>query len=157
MVPAARVHWERDPIFISTKEQAMDRRRFILDLAGAAAAAALVPSALSGARAAGRRARPNIVLIMSDDLGYGDVGYTGRTDYRTPAIDQLARSGVRLAQMYTAAPVCPPTRGGLIPGRSPARCPAGLYEPLTRQMDVGVATDPPTLGMRMKAAGYETA
>jgi len=135
----------------------MDRRRFILDLAGAAAAAALVPSALAGTRAAARRARPNIVLVMSDDLGYADVGFTGRTDYRTPAIDQLARSGVQLAQMYTAAPVCTPTRVGLITGRYPARCTAGLYEPLTRQPDVGVETDPPTLGMRMKAAGYETA
>ncbi|HSU17538.1 sulfatase-like hydrolase/transferase [Longimicrobium sp.] len=134
----------------------MDRRRFILDLAGAAAAIALAPSLGSGAMRLARRARPNILLIMSDDLGYGDLGITGRTDYRTPVIDQIARSGVELTQMYTAAPVCTPTRVALITGRYPARTTAGLYEPLTRQ-NVGVETDPPTLGLLMKAAGYETA
>ncbi|HET7230451.1 MAG TPA: sulfatase-like hydrolase/transferase [Longimicrobium sp.] len=134
----------------------MDRRRFIRDLAGAAAVVALGPSRLSGARWLNRAARPNIVLIMSDDLGYGDLGVTGRTDYRTTAIDQLARSGTQLTQMYTAAPVCTPTRVALVTGRYPARTPAGLYEPLTTQ-EIGVETDPPTLGLRMKAAGYETA
>ncbi len=134
----------------------MDRRRFIVDLAGVAAAAALAPALGPGARRLARAARPDIVLIMSDDLGYGDLGITGRTDYQTPVIDQLARSGVQLTQMYTAAPVCTPTRVALITGRYPARTPAGLYEPLTTQ-NVGVEPDPPTLGLLMKGAGYETA
>jgi arylsulfatase A-like enzyme len=134
----------------------MHRRRFILDLAGAAAAVALAPSLSSGASWLGRRRRPNVLLIMSDDLGYGDLGITGRTDYRTPVIDQLAREGVQLSQMYTAAPVCTPTRVALLTGRYPARTPVGLYEPLTTS-PVGLEPDPPTLGLLMKAAGYETA
>jgi arylsulfatase A-like enzyme len=134
----------------------MNRRRFIVDLAGAAAAVALAPSSGFGAGRLARGPRPNIVLIMADDLGYGDLGFTGRTDYRTPAIDQIARSGVQLTQMYTAAPVCTPTRVALITGRYPARTPAGLYEPLTTHA-VGVDPDPATLGLLMKGAGYETA
>ena len=134
----------------------MNRRRFILDLAGAAAAVAITPRLAASASWLARRRRPNIVLIMSDDLGYGDLGITGRTDYRTPVLDQLAREGVQLAQAYTAAPVCTPTRVALMTGRWPARSPVGLYEPLTTN-PVGLETSPPTLGMRMKAAGYETA
>jgi arylsulfatase A-like enzyme len=134
----------------------MDRRRFIFDLAGGAAALSLAPGAGVPARWMARAARPNILLIMADDLGYGDLGITGRTDYRTPAIDQIARSGTRLTQMYSAAPVCTPTRVALVTGRYPARTAAGLYEPLVRQ-PVGVDIDPPTLAMWLKAAGYETA
>jgi arylsulfatase A-like enzyme len=134
----------------------MDRRRFITHLAGAAAAAALAPSLASGASWLERRRRPNVLLIMADDLGYGDLGITGRTDYRTRVIDQLAREGVQLSQMYTAAPVCTPTRVALLTGRYPARTPVGLYEPLTTT-PTGLEPDPPTLGMLMKAAGYETA
>jgi arylsulfatase A-like enzyme len=134
----------------------MHRRRFILDLAGAAAAVALAPSLASSASWLVPRRRPNVVLIMSDDLGYGDLGFTGRTDYRTPVVDQLAREGVQLSQMYTAAPVCTPTRVALLTGRYPARTPVGLYEPLTTD-PIGLEPDPPTLGTLMKAAGYETA
>jgi arylsulfatase A-like enzyme len=134
----------------------MHRRRFILDLAGAAAAVALAPSLASSASWGGRRRRPNVVLIMADDLGYGDLGITGRTDYRTPVLDQLAREGVQLSQMYTAAPVCTPTRVALMTGRYPARTPVGLHEPLTTT-PTGLEPSPPTLGMLMKAAGYETA
>ncbi|HEV7586725.1 MAG TPA: sulfatase-like hydrolase/transferase, partial [Longimicrobium sp.] len=130
----------------------MHRRRFILDMAGAAAAVALA----SSASWLDPRRRPNVVLIMADDLGYGDVGFTGRTDYHTPVIDQLAREGVELTQMYTAAPVCTPTRVALLTGRYPARTPVGLYEPLTTS-PIGLEPDPPTLGALMKAAGYETA
>jgi arylsulfatase A-like enzyme len=134
----------------------MDRRRFLHSLAGAAAAAAL-PSPL-GSWTARRPARhlPNVVLIMADDLGYGDLGVTGRADYRTPVLDQLARAGVQLTQAYSAAPVCTPTRVALLTGRYPARTPVGLYEPLTTH-PAGLDPDPPTLGRLMKDAGYETA
>ncbi|HET7463087.1 MAG TPA: sulfatase-like hydrolase/transferase [Longimicrobium sp.] len=133
----------------------MDRRRFILQAAGAAAALTLAPSA-GRARWLARRRRPNVLLIMSDDLGYADLGITGRTDYRTPVLDQLAREGVQLSQFYTSAPVCTPTRVALMTGRYPARTPAGLYEPLTDE-PVGLDPDPPTLGTLMKRAGYDTA
>ncbi|HEX8906936.1 MAG TPA: sulfatase-like hydrolase/transferase, partial [Longimicrobiaceae bacterium] len=130
----------------------MDRRRFILQLTGGAAALALSPSLAASASWLARRGRPNVLLIMSDDLGYGDLGITGRTDYRTPVLDQLAREGVQISQMYTSAPVCTPTRVALMTGRYPARTPAGLYEPLTAE-PVGLEPNPPTLAMLMKQAG----
>jgi arylsulfatase A-like enzyme len=134
----------------------MDRRRFLHSLAGAAAVAALPSSRASWAAGPRPPHRPNVLLIMADDLGYGDLGVTGRTDYRTPVIDQLARAGVQLTQSYSAAPVCTPTRVALLTGRYPARSPVGLHEPLTTH-PIGLEPDPPTLGQLMKDAGYETA
>lgn len=101
-------------------------------------------------------APPNILLIMADDLGYGDLSLTGRTDYATPVLDQLASEGAQLTQAYSAAPVCTPTRVALMTGRYPARNPIGLYEPLTTQ-PTGLATQPATLALLLKDAGYETA
>src|SRR5688572_20501035 len=129
----------------------MDRRQFVQDLAGLAALAGL-----SACDARKGRPQPNVILIMADDLGYGDLGVTGRTEYATPAIDRLAREGVRLTQAYAAAPVCTPTRVALMTGRYPARSSVGLYEPLTTN-PTGLPPDPPTLARLMKNASYETA
>src|SRR5262245_63898945 len=60
--------------------------------------------------------RPNVVLIVTDDVGYGDIGSYGAPDIKTPNIDSLAKDGVRLTDFY-AAPVCTPTRAALISGR----------------------------------------
>ena len=80
----------------------------------------LLCSLLLSATASGQSpARPNIVVILADDLGWGDVGFHG-SDIRTPHIDRLAREGVVLDQFYTA-PVCSPTRAGLMTGRYPNR------------------------------------
>ena len=65
--------------------------------------------------------RPNVVLIMADDLGYGDVAYNGHPRVQTPALDALAREGVRLDRFYSAAPVCSPTRASCLTGRHPFR------------------------------------
>jgi arylsulfatase A-like enzyme len=65
----------------------------------------------------GQPARPNVVLIVADDLGYGDLGVYGATDTRTPNLDRLAREGTRFTDFYANAPVCTPTRAGLITGR----------------------------------------
>jgi arylsulfatase A-like enzyme len=62
--------------------------------------------------------RPNIILIVADDLGYGDVGFHGSTQIATPNLDRLAASGVRFAQGYVSAPVCSPSRAGLLTGRN---------------------------------------
>ncbi|MFT4567826.1 MAG: arylsulfatase A-like enzyme [Saprospiraceae bacterium] len=61
---------------------------------------------------------PNIILIMADDLGYGDLSITGSTEIRTPYIDQLAREGVMLTEGYVSAPVCSPSRAGIMTGRN---------------------------------------
>jgi arylsulfatase A-like enzyme len=131
----------------------IDRRTFLARAAAAGAWAAMAPMRGPFVR---RATPPNLLLIMADDLGYGDLGITGRTDYATPALDQLARDGVRLTNAYAAAPVCTPTRVGLITGRYPARSRVGLYEPLTKQ-SIGLDPSPTSLGRLIKARGYDTA
>ena len=65
--------------------------------------------------------RPNVILILFDDLGYGDLSSYGATAIRTPRIDALAAGGVRLTDYYAPAPVCSPSRAGLLTGRYPVR------------------------------------
>ncbi|TLX78177.1 sulfatase [Labilibacter sediminis] len=62
--------------------------------------------------------KPNFIIILADDLGYGDVGFTGSTQIKTPHIDALAQSGVTFTQGYVSAPVCGPSRAGLMTGRN---------------------------------------
>ena len=73
---------------------------------------------LSGALAT---EKPNIVLIMCDDLGWGDVGFNGNKVIRTPHLDAMAKGGMKFNRCYAAAPVCSPTRGSCITGRHPFR------------------------------------
>ena len=70
-----------------------------------------------GTGAGGNAARPNVVLIITDDVGYGDFGSYGAPDIKTPNIDSLARDGVRLTDFYANGATCSPTRAGLISGR----------------------------------------
>ena len=62
--------------------------------------------------------KPNSIIILADDLGYGDLGFTGSTQIKTPHIDALANSGVIFTEAYVSAPVCAPSRAGLITGRN---------------------------------------
>ncbi|HQA00838.1 MAG TPA: sulfatase-like hydrolase/transferase, partial [Phycisphaerae bacterium] len=66
-------------------------------------------------------ARPNILVILCDDLGYGDLACYGHPVIRTPHLDRLAAQGMRLTSCYSAAPVCSPSRAGLLTGRNPNR------------------------------------
>ena len=65
--------------------------------------------------------RPNIMVILADDLGYNDVGFTGSTEIRTPNLDQLAADGVVFKNGYVTHPYCGPSRAGLLTGRHQAR------------------------------------
>ena len=65
--------------------------------------------------------KPNIILIMCDDLGWGDVGFNGNKSIRTPHLDAMAKAGMKFNRFYAAAPVCSPTRGSCITGRHPYR------------------------------------
>src|ERR1041384_1123967 len=66
-------------------------------------------------------ARPNVVLILADDLGWRDLGCTGSSFYETPAADRLASQGMRFAQAYAASNVCSPSRASIMTGKYPAR------------------------------------
>ncbi len=66
--------------------------------------------------------RPNVILILADDLGYGDLSCYGQTKYKTPHLDRMAAEGARLTQFNTPAPFCAPTRASLMTGRYPFRC-----------------------------------
>ncbi len=102
--------------------------------------------------------RPNVLFILADDLGYGDLSCDGQPDYRTPNLDQLAKDGLRFTNAYSASPVCTPTRCAFITGRYPARTPVGLEEPLKANNDrVGLDQDHPTIASLLKGNDYETA
>ena len=64
---------------------------------------------------------PNVILLMADDLGWGEVGYNGNKEIITPNLDKMSRSGVSFNRYYTAAPICSPTRGSILTGRHPYR------------------------------------
>lgn len=104
--------------------------------------------------------KPNIVYIMTDDMGYADLSCYGRKEYQTPNLDHLALQGVKLQNGYATAPVCTPTRVAFMTGRYPARLKVGLYEPIAESHNdslVGLTPETPSIATRMKKAGYETA
>ncbi len=114
-------------------------------------------TALSAAPAQ-RSSRPNIIFILADDLGWGDLSCYGRPDYRTPNLDRLASEGLRFTDAYSASAVCTPTRVGFITGRYPARLKIGLIEPLpANNRQVGLDPGHPTIASLLKTNGYDTA
>ena len=103
----------------------------------------------------GQTPRPNIVLIVSDDLGYADIGAYGSRDIPTPNIDRIAREGIRFTDAYVSGPYCSPTRAGLMTGRYPQRF--GYEFNPDGSPDYGLPLSEPTIADRLKAAGYRTA
>jgi arylsulfatase A len=118
---------------------------------------ALAPFQVARAFSAEKGRRPNVVLIMADDLGSVDLGCYGASDLVTPCADALAARGIRFTQFYSAAPVCSPSRAGTLTGRWPVR--AGVPQNCASQKG-GAGAMPPgeiTLGEMFAAAGYATA
>jgi arylsulfatase A len=100
--------------------------------------------------------RPNVVVIMTDDQGTLDLGAAGTTDIETPHLDALARRGVRFSQFYAAAPVCSPSRAGLLTGRHPVK--AGMFgNAPSRPGQPGMPTEETTIAEMLKPVGYATA
>jgi arylsulfatase A-like enzyme len=116
------------------------------------------PSAARPSAARPSAARPNILFILADDLGWGDLSVYGQTDFRTPNLDKLAAQGLRLTQHYSNSAVCSATRFGLITGRYQYRLRGGLEEPIAGASDtIGLPPAHPTLPSLLKQAGYRTA
>jgi arylsulfatase A-like enzyme len=113
---------------------------------------ALAPGAHSGSEAAGR---PNVVIFLADDLGWGDVGFHGEDRIETPSIDRLAREGVELGRFY-ATPICSPTRAALMTGRDPMRL-GVAYAVIMPWSNVGIHPDEHFMPESFRAAGYQTA
>jgi arylsulfatase A-like enzyme len=103
----------------------------------------------------GRTDRPNIVLIVSDDLGYADIGIHGCRDIPTPNIDRIAREGIRFTSGYVSGPYCSTTRAGLMSGRYPQRF--GYEFNPDGSPEYGLPLTEMTMADRLKAAGYRTA
>jgi arylsulfatase A-like enzyme len=114
--------------------------------------------------------RPNIVFILADDMGYGDLGCYGRRDIQTPNIDRLAEEGVRFTEHYANGPECTPTRAAFLTGRyaqwvGGLECAIGTgnvgrYDDairLANQRDLGLPVDHLTIAGLLKQAGYATA
>lgn len=97
---------------------------------------------------------PNILLILADDLGYGDLGSYGNDVVQTPHLDRLARDGMRFDQHYAEAPICAPSRAGLLTGRHHHRCGA-VDVPSNKGYD-RIAVAETTMADAFRAAGYET-
>jgi arylsulfatase A-like enzyme len=128
------------------------RRHALITTALGAAAATL-----SAGRASAQTTRPNILFIMADDLGYGDLSCYGHPEIKTPRLDSLAAGGARLTQAYANSPVCSATRTALITGRYQYRLRLGLEEPLLNpNEDVGLPAEVPTLPSLLQKAGYST-
>ena len=100
---------------------------------------------------------PNIVVIVADDLGYGDIGVHGSKDIPTPAIDSIARSGVRFTDAYVSAPYCSPTRAGFLTGRYQQRFGHEFNVAPTSPETAGLPLTETTIASRLKGAGYRTA
>lgn len=116
----------------------------------------VLPVAAQDAR---QTSRPNVVLILADDLGYGDLSCYGHPKFKTPRLDRLASEGARLTQFNTPTAFCAPTRAALLTGRYPFRC--GMTQ--NPAPDGGPAADALALPAGelllpqvLKAAGYET-
>ncbi len=98
-------------------------------------------------------AQPNIVVILADDLGYGDLGVYG-SRIPTPNLDRMAQEGVRFEHFYSASPVCTPSRAALITGRYAARM--GLNDVLFPEDDTGLPETESTIASALKPAGYSS-
>lgn len=106
-----------------------------------------------------QKQQPNILYIMTDDMGYGDLSSYGRTEYTTPNLDKLSAQGMKFINAYSAASLCTPTRAAFMTGRYPARTPVGLIEPLTgskSDIDRGLTPEFPSIATLLKKAGYQT-
>lgn len=124
----------------------------------ALAIAAVLFAGTGRTEAADTTARPNVVVIVADDLGYGDVGFQGGKDIPTPHLDRLAADGVKFTSGYVSGPYCSPTRAGLLTGRYQQRFGHEFNPgpPSEATAKVGLPLEEKTIADRFRKAGYKT-
>lgn len=126
----------------------LTRRRFLKRVGTAAVATGMVSTQAS---LAAEGEKPNIIYILADDLGYGDLGCYGQQKIKTPNLDRMAAEGMRFTQHYAGDTVCAPSRCALMTGKHTGHC------TVRGNVDVLMKSDEVTIGKVMKRAGYATA
>ncbi|UCG59457.1 MAG: sulfatase-like hydrolase/transferase [Phycisphaerales bacterium] len=138
----------------------MKRRDFVKYAVGGTLAAVLPGPGCSTVRGGGSspaKRQPNIILIMADDLGYGDVGCYGSKTIETPNIDALARGGTRFTDFHSNGAVCSPTRAALLTGRYQQRCGIeGVVYAKGPTRRTGMALQETTFAEALRRCGYST-
>lgn len=103
---------------------------------------------------AAEKARPNFLVILCDDLGYGDLECYGHPQIKTPHLNRLASEGIKLTDCYASAPVCSASRAGLLTGRTPTR--VGIYDWIPAKSSMHLKQEEITIAQLLKQAGYQT-
>ncbi len=98
--------------------------------------------------------QPHILVVLADDLGFGDLGCYGNADVKTPHLDAFARQGLRLTQCYSAGANCSPSRAGLMTGRTPYR--VGVHSQIPFLSPMHLPASETTVASLLRAAGYDT-
>jgi len=117
----------------------------------------LINSCTNSKKEAETKQKPNVLIILTDDLGYGDISCYGQQNYETPHIDNLAENGVSCTDFYVPTPYCAPSRATLLTGRFPLR--HGMIRNPTPDRgvnDIGIGANEITLGESFQEAGYHT-
>jgi arylsulfatase A-like enzyme len=129
----------------------MTRTWRLLALAGALFACGRAPCA-----AQAQQGKPNILVIVGDDMGYADIGVHGCKDIPTPHIDSIAKNGIRCTNGYVSGPYCSPTRAGLLTGRYQTRFGHEFNPGQAPKDDFGLSLKEITFAQRLRALGYAT-
>ncbi|MBZ0255379.1 sulfatase-like hydrolase/transferase, partial [bacterium] len=133
----------------------INRRRFIQSTA--AAAAGLSSCAHTNRRSASAQAKPNIILIVADDLGYHELGCYGQEKIKTPNLDKLAAEGMRFTQFYCGQAVCAPSRCVLMTGKHTGHSYIRNNREAKPEGQFPIPTDTFTIAKMLKQRGYKTA
>ena len=116
--------------------------------------ALVISSVAVPAAVAGDAARPNVVVFLADDLGYGELGCYGNRQAVTPNLDRFATEGLRLTDCHSASSVCSPSRTAILTGRTPWR--TGVFTWIPEGSPIHLRATEKTLPALLRAAGYDT-
>lgn len=141
--------------FLTLTQSVGGRRRLLAAAIVLSVAPRLLEGQSSGSAAADNaRKKTNFLVILCDDLGYGDLACFGHPTIKTPNLDALASQGMRLTACYSAAPVCSPSRAGLLTGRNPNRF--GVYDWIPARHPMHMGRGEVTIARLLQQAGYAT-